>query len=169
MWGARRPGTRRFPWRPGQRRRFIKGFCQPVSRCWSIADLLGGADGGSRQVRSRASSEHSGWRAVGGTGQSKSLAHSPLEFLYGLFSELCRGPSQRNPVDGRADAALPPANLSRWLDTRKSATWAPGSRPTSFRRVQENHRCELPRARRLQTAGGGRPDIQAQLRQGPQA
>ena len=65
---------------------FIKGFASPFTLL-VIADLLG-VPVEDRDKFVKGIRDHSGG-GVGGTGK-ESLAHSPLEFLYGLFSDYVR-------------------------------------------------------------------------------
>ena len=65
---------------------FIKGFASPFTLL-VIADLLG-VPMEDRDKFVKGIREHSGG-GIGGTGK-EALAHSPLEFLYGLFSDYVR-------------------------------------------------------------------------------
>src|SRR5882757_8009850 len=65
---------------------FIKGFASPFTLL-VIADLLG-VPMEDRDKFVKGIRQHSGG-GIGGTGK-ESLAHSPLEFLYGLFSDYVR-------------------------------------------------------------------------------
>ena len=91
---------------------FIKGFASPFTLL-VIADLLG-VPMEDRDKFVKGIRDHSGG-GVGGTGK-ESLAHSPLEFLYGLFSDYVKDRRARTPrrrADRPRDRHLP-----RRLDTR---------------------------------------------------
>jgi cytochrome P450 family 150 subfamily A5 len=132
---------------------FIKGFASPFTLL-VIADLLGvpieDRDNFVKGIR-----EHSGG-GVGGTGK-ESLSHSPLEFLYGLFSDYVED-RRREPRDdvltGLATAAYPDGSTPAVEDVAKVAS-------NVFSAGQETTVRLLGAA--LQTLGE-RPDIQAQLR-----
>ncbi len=90
---------------PG-RGEFIKGFASPFTLL-VIADLLG-VPLEDRDKFVKGIREHSGG-GVGGTGK-ESLAHSPLEFLYGLFSDYVkdrRANPREDVLTGLATATYP--------------------------------------------------------------
>src|ERR1700741_5359528 len=132
---------------------FIKGFAGPFTLL-VIADLLGvpveDRDQFVNNIR-----EHSGG-GIGGTGK-EALAHSPLEFLYGLFSAYVRD-RRREPRDdvltGLAAAPYPDGSIPEVEDVARVAS-------NVFSAGQETTVRLLGAA--LQTIGE-RPDIQEQLR-----
>ncbi|CAM4179608.1 Cytochrome P450 144 [Mycobacterium basiliense] len=132
---------------------FIKGFAGPFTLL-VIADLLGVPEGDREHFVSNIR-KHSGG-GVGGTGK-ESLAHSPLEFLYGTFSDYVRD-RRREPRDdvltGLATATFPDGTVPDVEDVARVAS-------NVFSAGQETTVRLLGAA--LQTIGG-RPDIQAQLR-----
>ena len=109
---------------------FIKGFASPFTLL-VIADLLG-VPLEDRDKFVKGIRDHSGG-GVGGTGK-ESLAHSPLEFLYGLFSDYVAGPPRRT-TRRRADRSRH-RHLSRMVRHPRSETWL-ALRPMSFRRVRK--------------------------------
>ena len=137
---------------PG-RGEFIKGFASPFTLL-VIADLLG-VPMEDRDKFVKGIREHSGG-GIGGTGK-ESLAHSPLEFLYGLFSDYVRD-RRREPRDdvltGLATATYPDGSIPEVEDVARVAS-------NVFSAGQETTVRLLGAA--LQTLGE-RPDIQAQLR-----
>ncbi|HTX98227.1 MAG TPA: cytochrome P450 [Mycobacterium sp.] len=132
---------------------FIKGFAGPFTLL-VIADLLGvpeeDRDHFVKGIRQNAGG------GVGGTGE-KSLAHSPLEFLYGTFSDYIRD-RRRAPRDdvltGLATATFPDGSTPEVEDVARVAS-------NVFSAGQETTVRLLGAA--LQTMGE-RPDIQQQLR-----
>ncbi len=132
---------------------FIKGFASPFTLL-VIADLLG-VPMEDRDKFVKGIREHSGG-GVGGTGK-ESLAHSPLEFLYGLFSDYIRD-RRREPRDdvltGLATATYPDGSTPDVDDVARVAS-------NVFSAGQETTVRLLGAA--LQTLGE-RPDIQQQLR-----
>jgi cytochrome P450 len=122
---------------------FVKGFASPFTLL-VIADLLG------------VPIEDRDKFVKGGTGKG-SLAHSPLEFLYGLFSDYVQD-RRREPRDdvltGLATATYPDGSTPAVEDVAKVAS-------NVFSAGQETTVRLLGAA--LQTLGE-RPDIQAQLR-----
>lgn len=132
---------------------FIKGFASPFTLL-VIADLLGvpDEDRGSFVNNIR---KHSGG-GVGGTGK-ESLAHNPLEFLYGTFSDYVRD-RRREPredvLTGLATATFPDGSIPEVEDVARVAC-------NVFSAGQETTVRLLGAA--LQTLGE-RPDIQRQLR-----
>src|SRR3954471_9455842 len=137
---------------PG-RGEFIKGFASPFTLL-VIADLLG-VPMEDRDKFVKGIRQHSGG-GIGGTGK-ESLAHSPLEFLYGLFSDYVRD-RRREPRDdvltGLAGATYPDGSIPEVEDVARVAS-------NVFSAGQETTVRLLGAA--LQTLGE-RPDIQAQLR-----
>ncbi|MEI7715641.1 MAG: cytochrome P450 [Mycobacterium sp.] len=132
----------------------IKGFAGPFTLL-VIADLMGvPEDDRDRFVNDV--HRHAGG-GVGGTGE-KSLAHSPLEFLYGTFSDYVRD-RRREPRDdvltGLATATFPDGSVPDVGDVARVAS-------NVFSAGQETTVRLLGAA--LQTLGE-RPDIQAQLRE----
>src|SRR6202161_1211441 len=129
---------------------FIKGFASPFTLL-VIADLLGVPleDRDKVVIGIR---EHHGGRAG-----RESLAHSPLEFLYGLFSDYVRA-RRREPredvLTGLATATYPDGSTPEVEDVARVAS-------NVFSAGQETTVRLLGAA--LQTLGE-RPDIQAQLR-----
>src|ERR1700742_5116224 len=132
---------------------FIKGFAGPFTLL-VIADLLGVPEE-DRDKFVRGIRDHSGG-GVGGTGK-ESLAHSPLEFLYGLFSDYVSD-RRREPRDdvltGLATATYPDGSIPEVEDVARVAS-------NVFSAGQETTVRLLGAS--LQTLGE-RPDIQAQLR-----
>ncbi|MCV7197839.1 cytochrome P450 [Mycobacterium angelicum] len=132
---------------------FIKGFASPFTLL-VIADLLGvpEEDRGTFVKNIR---QHSGG-GVGGTGK-ESLAHNPLEFLYGTFSDYIRD-RRREPredvLTGLATATFPDGSIPEVEDVARVAC-------NVFSAGQETTVRLLGAA--LQTIGE-RPDIQQQLR-----
>lgn len=132
---------------------FIKGFASPFTLL-VIADLLGvpeeDRDGFVKGIR------HNAGGGVGGTGE-ESLAHSPLEFLYGTFAEYIED-RRRQPRDdvltGLATATFPDGSTPDVEDVARVAT-------NVFSAGQETTVRLLGAA--LQVIGE-RPDIQEQLR-----
>jgi cytochrome P450 len=132
---------------------FIKGFASPFTLL-VIADLLG-VPMEDRDKFVQGIREHSGG-GVGGTGK-ESLAHSPLEFLYGLFSDYVRDRRAKPRDDvltGLATATYPDGSTPEIEDVARVAS-------NVFSAGQETTVRLLGAA--LQTMGE-RPDIQAQLR-----
>ncbi len=132
---------------------FIKGFAGPFTLL-VIADLLGVPDEDRDQFVKNIH-RHAGG-GVGGTGE-KSLAHSPLEFLYGTFADYVRD-RRREPRDdvltGLATATFPDGSVPDVEDVARVAS-------NVFSAGQETTVRLLGAA--LQTIGE-RPDIQQQLR-----
>ncbi len=132
---------------------FIKGFASPFTLL-VIADLLGvpeeDRDGFVKGIR------HNAGGGVGGTGE-ESLAHSPLEFLYGTFAEYIED-RRRQPRDdvltGLATATFPDGSTPDVEDVARVAT-------NVFSAGQETTVRLLGAA--LQVIGE-RADIQEQLR-----
>ena len=149
--GACRPGAGRFL-APGEGE-WIKGFSSPFTLL-VIADLLG-VPMEDRDKFVKGIREHSGG-GIGGTGK-ESLAHSPLEFLYGLFSDYVTD-RRREPRDdvltGLATATYPDGSTPEVEDVARVAS-------NVFSAGQETTVRLLGAS--LQTLGE-RPDIQAQLR-----
>ena len=137
---------------PGQGE-FIKGFASPFTLL-VIADLLG-VPLEDRDKFVQGIRDHSGG-GVGGTGKA-SLAHSPLEFLYGLFSDYVSGrrAEPRNDVlTGLATATYPDGSTPPVEDVaRVAANVFSAGQETTVRLLGAS----------LQTLGES-PDIQAQLR-----
>ncbi|MBX9639423.1 MAG: cytochrome P450, partial [Mycobacteriaceae bacterium] len=137
---------------PGQGE-FIKGFAGPFTLL-VIADLLGvpmeDRDSFVKGIR-----RHSGG-GVGGTGK-ETLAHSPLEFLYGLFSDYVRD-RRREPRDdvltGLATATYPDGSVPEIEDVARVAS-------NVFSAGQETTVRLLGAALQILAE---RPDIQQQLR-----
>src|SRR6195952_948622 len=132
---------------------FIKGFASPFTLL-VIADLLG-VPMEDRDKFVKGIRQHSGG-GIGGTGK-KALAHSPLEFLYGLFSDYIQD-RRREPRDGvltgLATATYPDDSIPEVGDVaRVSANIFSAGQETTVRLLGAS----------LQTLGE-RPDIQAQLR-----
>ena len=132
---------------------FIKGFASPFTLL-VIADLLG-VPLEDRDKFVQGIRENSGG-GVGGTGK-ESLAHSPLEFLYGLFSDYVRD-RRAEPRDdvltGLATATYPDGSTPEVGDVaRVAANVFSAGQETTVRLLGAS----------LQTLGE-RPDIQAQLR-----
>src|SRR6202050_594395 len=100
---------------------FIKGFASPFTLL-VIADLLG-VPIEDRDKFVKGIREHSGG-GVGGTGK-ESLAHSPLEFLYGLFADYVRD-RRREPRDdvltGLATATYPDGSTPEVEDVARVAS-----------------------------------------------
>jgi cytochrome P450 family 150 subfamily A5 len=132
---------------------FIKGFASPFTLL-VIADLLGVPleDRDKFVIGIR---EQSGG-GVGGTGK-ESLAHSPLEFLYGLFSDYVqdrRAEPRDDVLTGLATANYPDGSTPEVGDVaRVAANVFSAGQETTVRLLGAS----------LQTLGE-RPDIQAQLR-----
>jgi cytochrome P450 family 150 subfamily A5 len=137
---------------PGQGE-FIKGFASPFTLL-VIADLLG-VPLEDRDKFVQGIRQHSGG-GVGGTGK-ESLAHSPLEFLYGLFSDYVqdrRAEPRGDVLTGLATAAYPDGSTPEVGDVaRVAANVFSAGQETTVRLLGAS----------LQTLGE-RPDIQAQLR-----
>ena len=131
---------------------FIKGFASPFTLL-VIADLLG-VPMEDRDKFVKGIAEHAG----GGIGGTKgSLAHSPLEFLYGLFSDYVRdrrSAPRDDVLTGLATATYPDGSTPEVDDVARVAS-------NVFSAGQETTVRLLGAA--LQTIGE-RPDIQAQLR-----
>src|SRR6201997_120856 len=121
---------------------------------WVLADLLG-VPMEDRDKFVKGIRQHSGG-GIGGTGK-EALAHSPLEFLYGLFSDYVRD-RRREPRDdvltGLATATFPDGSIPEVEDVARVAS-------NVFSAGQETTVRLLGAA--LQTIGE-RPDIQQQLR-----
>jgi cytochrome P450 family 150 subfamily A5 len=132
---------------------FIKGFAGPFTLL-VIADLLGVPEDDRDQFVKNIR-KHSGG-GVGGTGK-ESLAHSPLEFLYGTFADYVRD-RRREPRDdvltGLATATFPDGSMPDVEDVARVAS-------NVFSAGQETTVRLLGAA--LQTMGE-RPDIQQGLR-----
>lgn len=132
---------------------FIKGFAGPFTLL-VIADLLGVPDEDREDFVNNI-----GRHAGGGIGstEQKSLAHSPLEFLYGTFSDYIED-RRRRPRDdvltGLANATFPDGSIPDVTDVARVAT-------NVFSAGQETTVRLLGAA--LQVLGE-RPDIQQQLR-----
>lgn len=131
---------------------FIRGFAGPFTLL-VIADLLG-VPMEDRDKFVRGIAEHAG----GGIGGTKgSLAHSPLEFLYGLFSDYVAD-RRREPRDdvltGLATATFPDGSTPDVEDVARVAS-------NVFSAGQETTVRLLGAALQIL---GERPDIQAQLR-----
>src|SRR6201999_2301454 len=151
MWAPPAQAPDDFP--PPRHGEFIKGFASPFTLL-VIADLLG-VPMEDRDKFVKGIREHSGG-GIGGTGK-EALAHSPLEFLYGLFSDYVRD-RRREPRDdvltGLATATFPDGSVPEVEDVARVAS-------NVFSAGQETTVRLLGAA--LQTIGE-RPDIQAQLR-----
>ena len=132
---------------------FIKGFASPFTLL-VIADLLG-VPLEDRDKFVKGIRDHSGG-GVGGTGK-ESLAHSPLEFLYGLFSDYVvdrRANPRDDVLTGLATATFPDGSTPDVGDVaRVAANVFSAGQETTVRLLGAS----------LQTLGE-RPDIQAQLR-----
>src|SRR5271155_4613191 len=132
---------------------FIKGFASPFTLL-VIADLLG-VPLEDRDKFVKGIRDHSGG-GVGGTGK-ESLAHSPLEFLYGLFSDYVqdrRAEPRDDVLTGLATATYPDGSTPEVGDVaRVAANVFSAGQETTVRLLGAS----------LQTLGE-RPDIQAQLR-----
>ncbi|MCV7261092.1 cytochrome P450 [Mycobacterium shimoidei] len=132
---------------------FIKGFAGPFTLL-VIADLLGVPED-DREEFVKGIHRNAGG-GVGSTGE-KSLSHSPLEFLYGTFSEYIED-RRRQPRDdvltGLAHATFPDGSTPDVTDVARVAT-------NVFSAGQETTVRLLGAA--LQVIGE-RPDIQQQLR-----
>ncbi|MEY8014571.1 cytochrome P450 [Mycobacterium servetii] len=131
---------------------FIKGFAGPFTLL-VIADLLG-VPMEDRDKFVKGIAGHAG----GGVGGTKgSLAHSPLEFLYGLFSDYVAD-RRREPRDdvltGLATATFPDGSVPDVEDVARVAS-------NVFSAGQETTVRLLGAALQIL---GERPDIQAQLR-----
>src|SRR6201987_160661 len=100
---------------------FIKGFAGPFTLL-VIADLLGVPEDDRDQFVKNIR-KHSGG-GVGGTGK-ESLAHSPLEFLYGTFADYVRD-RRREPRDdvltGLATATFPDGSMPDVEDVARVAS-----------------------------------------------
>src|SRR3984885_10047573 len=132
---------------------WIKGFSSPFTLL-VIADLLG-VPMEDRDKFVQGIRQHSGG-GVGGTGK-ESLAHSPLEFLYGLFSDYVvdrRANPRDDVLTGLATATYPDGSTPEVEDVARVAS-------NVFSAGQETTVRLLGAA--LQTMGD-QPDIQAQLR-----
>src|ERR1700739_2703221 len=100
---------------------FIKGFASPFTLL-VIADLLG-VPMKDRDKFVKGIREHSGG-GVGGTGK-ESLAHSPLEFLYGLFSDYIndrRAKPRDDVLTGLATATYPDGSTPEVEDVARVAS-----------------------------------------------
>lgn len=132
---------------------FIKGFAGPFTLL-VIADLLGVPEEDRNDFVNNIH-RHAGG-GIGSTG-AKSLAHSPLEFLYGAFSDYIED-RRRQPRDdvltGLATATFPDGSVPDVTDVARVAT-------NVFSAGQETTVRLLGAA--LQVLGE-RPDIQQQLR-----
>src|SRR6202044_3973665 len=132
---------------------FIKGFASPFTLL-VIADLLG-VPLEDRDKFVRAIREPSGG-GVGGTGK-ESLAHSPLEFLYGLFADYVvdrRAKPRDDVLTGLATATFPDGSTPDVGDVaRVAANVFSAGQETTVRLLGAS----------LQMLGE-RSDIQAQLR-----
>ncbi len=132
---------------------FIKGFASPFTLL-VIADLLG-VPLEDRDKFVQGIRDHSGG-GVGGTGK-ESLAHSPLEFLYGLFSDYVvdrRAKPRDDVLTGLATATFPDGSTPDVGDVaRVAANVFSAGQETTVRLLGAS----------LQTLGE-QPDIQAQLR-----
>src|ERR1700729_3995006 len=132
---------------------FIKGFASPFTLL-VIADLLG-VPLEDRDKFVKGIRDHSGG-GVGGTGK-ESLAHSPLEFLYGLFSDYVqdrRADPRDDVLTGLATATFPDGSTPEVGDVaRVAANVFSAGQETTVRLLGAS----------LQTLGE-RPDIQTQLR-----
>jgi cytochrome P450 len=132
---------------------FIKGFASPFTLL-VIADLLG-VPLEDRDKFVKGIRDHSGG-GVGGTGK-ESLAHSPLEFLYGLFSDYVvdrRANPRDDVLTGLATATFPDGSTPDVGDVaRVAANVFSAGQETTVRLLGAS----------LQTLGE-RSDIQAQLR-----
>jgi cytochrome P450 len=132
---------------------FIKGFAGPFTLL-VIADLLGVPEE-DRDAFVKNIHKNSG----GGLGSTKkeSMAHSPLEFLYGLFSDYVRD-RRREPRDdvltGLATATYPDGSIPEVEDVARVAS-------NVFSAGQETTVRLLGAALQIIAE---RPDIQAQLR-----
>ncbi|AKS33243.1 cytochrome P450 [Mycolicibacterium goodii] len=137
---------------PG-RGEFIKGFAGPFTLL-VIADLLGIPDE-DRQSFVNGIKQHSGG-GVGST-NTESLAHSPLEFLYGQFADYATD-RRANPRDdvltGLATATFPDGTLPDVGDVARVAT-------NVFSAGQETTVRLLGTALKIL---GERPEIQQRLR-----
>jgi cytochrome P450 len=137
---------------PGQGE-FIKGFASPFTLL-VIADLLG-VPLEDRDKFVQGIRDHSGG-GVGGTGK-ESLAHSPLEFLYGLFSDYVidrRAHPRDDVLTGLATATYPDGSTPAVGDVaRVAANVFSAGQETTVRLLGAS----------LQTLGES-PDIQARLR-----
>ena len=132
---------------------FIKGFASPFTLL-VIADLLG-VPMEDRDKFVKGIRQHSGG-GIGGTGK-EALAHSPLEFLYGLFSDYVRdrrAAPRDDVLTGLATATYPDGSIPEVEDVARVAS-------NVFSAGQETTVRLLGAA--LQTIGE-RPDIQEQLR-----
>src|ERR1700734_3318602 len=99
---------------------FIKGFASPFTLL-VIADLLG-VPLEDRDKFVKGIREHSGG-GVGGTGK-ESLAHSPLEFLYGLFADYVvdrRANPRDDVLTGLATATFPDGSIPEVEDVARVA------------------------------------------------
>ncbi|CDO06132.1 cytochrome P450 [Mycolicibacterium cosmeticum] len=105
----------------GGRGEFIKGFAGPFTLL-VIADLLGIPDE-DRDSFVENIGNHAGG-GVGGTGD-EALAHSPLEFLYGIFADYIQD-RRANPRDdvltGMAEATFPDGSIPDVGDVARVAT-----------------------------------------------
>src|SRR6202042_3091462 len=132
---------------------WIKGFSSPFTLL-VIADLLG-VPLEDRDKFVKGIAEHAGG-GVGGTGK-ESLSHSPLEFLYGLFSDYVRdrrAAPRDDVLTGLATATFPDGTIPEVEDVaRVAANVFSAGQETTVRLLGAS----------LQTLGE-RPDIQAQLR-----
>jgi cytochrome P450 len=132
---------------------FIRGFASPFTLL-VIADLLG-VPMEDRDKFVKGIREHSGG-GVGGTGK-ESLSHSPLEFLYGLFSDYVvdrRSEPRDDVLTGLATATYPDGTTPEVGDVaRVAANVFSAGQETTVRLLGAS----------LQTLVE-RPDTQAQLR-----
>ncbi|MEN4474480.1 cytochrome P450 [Mycolicibacterium cosmeticum] len=133
---------------------FIKGFAGPFTLL-VIADLLGIPDE-DRDSFVNNIGNHAGG-GVGGTGD-EALAHSPLEFLYGIFADYIQD-RRANPRDdvltGMAEATFPDGSVPDVGDVARVAT-------NVFSAGQETTVRLLGTALKVIAE---RPDIQARLRE----
>src|SRR6201996_4459543 len=135
---------------------WIKGFSGPFTLL-VIADLLG-VPMEDRDKFVKGIAEHAGG-GIGGTGK-ESLSHSPLEFLYGLFSDYVsdrRAKPRDDVLTGLATAPFPDGTIPEVEDVARVAS-------NVFSAGQETTVRLLGAS--LQTLGE-RPEIQAQLRKDP--
>ena len=135
---------------------FIKGFAGPFTLL-VIADLLGVPEEDRDQFVKNIN-RHAGG-GIGGTGE-KALAHSPLEFLYGTFSDYVRD-RRREPRDdvltGLATATFPDGSVPDVEDVARVASnvFSAGRRPPcacSARRCRPSGNAPTSRRRYARTA-----------------
>jgi cytochrome P450 len=138
----------------GNHGEFIKGFAGPFTLL-VIADLLGIPDE-DRDAFVKNIGNHAGG-GVGGTGD-EALAHSPLEFLYGIFADYIQD-RRDNPRDdvltGMAEATFPDGSTPDVGDVARVAT-------NVFSAGQETTVRLLGTALKVIAE---RPDIQTRLRE----